>query len=802
MRRFAWLPAYGCLTWGVMAWSACAASPQAAEQASGISFAIPAQSLATALIAFGKQANVQVLTAGQAVDGQRAHAVHGNLAPEAALARLLEGTNMGFAFVDARTVVVKPRATAAVQTSKPPSAPMAPVATLLPPIQAIGLVGRDAEFMADVSSGPERTVADPIDVPQSVSIVTQSLLQSEQVQTIAEAIRNVAGAQYVEGSSGLPIFAVRGFITGNGMTDGMPNNVLGVGDYPPMIGVERVEVLKGPQAILGDVSAYNNFGGLIDVVLKKPQSDPVHRLMFSFGEHGEKQLGLDLAGPLNDSKSLTYRLIVNGDMADRTPQGMRGQRNRYVAPSIGWSTPDTTFITGASWMMNHMPIPDHVILLGDTVGSASPWGLLLDNPNDHTSVETRRLFYMLEHRFNDMWSFRSRAQYVREAIDLQDWPLSDIQPFGDTAAVAEQYRSSDAYYTLQNDVTAAFGHGWLQHAVVLGFDYSRVQVGNGVDAFSNGGAGMAYNIFADGPLPAPTSALAPDDFATGHFSGQGWTTDSGIFVQDQMSLGTRWQVLLAWRRTSYELETTHPDGTAWDLRKSRWVPNFGVVYKLAPEMALYANTSNGFQPDTYLGKDGRPLPPSLSRQLEAGAKFDLFQDRARLTVAAYRIMLDHSSDLVSLQPPYYIVNGPGQSNQGFEIEFNGQLAPGLHLSSAYTRASVHNNDGTPATGQSRQQFNLWASYSLQSGALRGFGIAGGMLARSRSLGQMSDGSAYINIPGQADVAMNVFYRTPRWSVTLGVKNLLARKLYAPTFDETFVPLDEHRAYVLSGVVDF
>jgi iron complex outermembrane receptor protein len=50
--------------------------------------------------------------------------------------------------------------------------------------------------------------------------------------------------------------------------------------------------------------------------------------------------------------------------------------------------------------------------------------------------------------------------------------------------------------------------------------------------------------------------------------------------------------------------------------------------------------------------------------------------------------------------------------------------------------------------------------------------------------------------------MNVFYRTPRWSITLGVKNLLARKLYAPTFDETFVPLNDHRAYMLSGAVDF
>ncbi|GGA25591.1 TonB-dependent siderophore receptor [Dyella nitratireducens] len=764
-------------------------------------FEIPAQSLATALIAFGKQANVQVLTAGKTVDALRSHEVIGSLTPEAALARLLDGTNMRFDFVDARTVVVKPRADASVQPSKRPSADES-TTVLLPPIQAIGLVGRDAGFMADVTSGPGRMLADPLDVPESVSVVTQSLLQSEQVLTIADAIRNVAGAQYVDGTSGLPVFDVRGFIAGNGMTDGMPNNVLGIGDYPPMIALERVEVLKGPQAVLGDTSAYNNFGGLIDVVLKKPQSDPVRHLSWSIGEHGEKQLGLDLAGPLNASKSLTYRLVLNGDVADRTPQGMRGQRNRYVAPSVGWSTPDTTFIAGMSWMMNHVPIPDHVVLLGDTVQSASPPGILLDNPNDHSSVETRRLFYLLEHRFNDTWTFRSRAQYVRETMDLQNWQVSGMDFSGDVGAVGQQYRASDAYYTLQNDLVAAFGHGWMQHTAMLGVDYSRIQIGSGLDAFSNGGAGIAYNIFTSGPLQTPASQLSSSDYLNGYIPGTPWTTESGVFLQDQINFGSQFEVLLAVRRTSYQLDTTHADGTPWNLHKVHWVPNFGLVYKLTPDMSLYANTSNGFQPDVDLGKNNAPLPPSLSRQLEAGAKFDLFQHRARLTVAAYRIMLDHSNDLISLQPPYYIVSGPGQSNQGIEIEFNGQLAPGLNLSTAYTRASVHNNDGSAATGQSQQRFNLWTSYAFQHGWLRGFGMAGGVLARSRSIGEMSDDSAYIQISGQARVDMNVFYRAQRWSVTLGVRNVLARNLYSPTFNETFVPLDDHRTFLFSGAVDF
>jgi iron complex outermembrane recepter protein len=800
MSRIAWLPAYGCLTWLCAAASAGVAPSHAAEQPATVRFSIPAQPLPTALIAFGKQANVQVLTAGRTIDALRSADVSGAFTVEAALARLLQGTGASYTFVDARTVVIKPRAaeTTAAEKARPSSHPV-PVATLLPPIQAIGLVGRDVGFMADVSSGPTRTLADPIDVPQSVGIVTQSLLQSQQLQTVADAVQNISGAQYVDGSSGLPIFEVRGFFTGNGMTDGLPNNILGIGDSPPLIGVERVEVLKGPQAILGDTSVYNNFGGLIDVVLKKPQAEPVREFTFSIGDHGEKQAGLDLAGPLSANHAWSYRLILNGDVADATVQGMRGQRNRYVAPSIGWTTPDTTFIGGVSWMMNHMPIPDHVILLDDTLSSASPPGILLDNPDDHTAVETRRLFYLFSHRFNDVLTFRSRAQYVRESIDLKDWLIGDIQPAGDTTATAEHYRSSDAYYVMQNDVTATFGRGWLQHSMVFGFDYSRVQVGSSDDAL---GDGIPYNIFTGGTLPPPVSALVPGDYAGGYSPGSPWVADSGIFLQDRISLGSRWDVLMAARRAAYELQTNYPDGTPWNQHRVKWVPSFGVVYKLAPNTSIYANTSNGFQPDTLLGKNNHPLPPSLSRQIELGAKFDLFQDRARLTVAAYRIMLDHSTDLISLQPPYYVMSGPGQSNKGIEVEFNGEVVPGMDLSAAYTYAVIRNNDGTPATSASRQRFNVWASYTFQHGALRGFGMAGGVLARSRSLTQTSDFSSYIRIPGQADASANIFYRAQRWSITLGVKNLFDRQLYGTYFDETFVPLRYRRTYRLSGAVDF
>jgi len=802
MSRFAWLPAYGCLTWVFAVCGAGLAPACAAEQPVGMRFAIPAQPLSTALIAFGKQANVQVLTAGQTVDALRSHAVSGTFATEAALRQLLEGTGVTYAFADARTVVIK-APNVSTPASKRASNAGTVTATLLSPIQAIGLVGKDEGFMADVSNGPARTVADPLDVPQSVGIVTQGLLQSQQAQTIGEAIQNIAGAQYVDGSGGLPVFDIRGFPTGNGMTDGMPNNILGIGDFPPMMGIERIEVLKGPEAILGDTSAYNNFGGLIDVVLKKPQPAPIHQISFSIGEHGEKQLGLDLAGALNSSQSLSYRLVVNGDYSDRTPQGMHGRRNRYVAPSIGWTTSHTTFIAGVSWMMNHTPIPDHTILLDGTTSSSSPFGLLLDNPNDHTSIETRRLYYMLEHRFNHIFSFRSRAQYVRESLNAQYWVLDGNEPSGDTTATATVYRTSDAYYVLQNDVTASFGNSWMQHAVVLGFDYSRILPGSEYYAGNNGGNGMPYNIFTSGPLLPAASALSPSDYAAGYYPGESWTTETGLFLQDQISLGTHWDVLMAWRRTGYETQVYDVDGNLlFTQHRVQWIPNYGIVYKLTPGISIYANTSNGFQPDTGVGKNNRPLQPALSRQIELGTKFDLFDNHARLTFAAYRILLNSSAYLYSLQPPYYYLPGPGQSNKGLEVEFNGQIMPGWDLSAAFTNAVIHNNDGSSSLGASRQRFNLWTSYTFQNGWMRGFGVGAGVLARSRSLGLLLDQSAYINIPGQASVSANVFYRASHWTMTFGVKNLLDRTLFGPQLDETFVPFRNHRSYLLSGTYNF
>ncbi|MBD8879680.1 TonB-dependent receptor [Rhodanobacter sp. 7MK24] len=782
-----------------MAALAAVAVPCQAVAADTLHFAIPPQALSTALIAFGRQANMQVLTAGGSVDALHSRGVNADCTAAAALDRLLQGTGLAYSFVDAGTVVVKPLPAGATAATAPAARPDV---RQLSPVISTGLVDQGS-YLVDVTSGATRTGTDLLELPASVSEVSPDLLDSQQARGVADAVRNVAGVQSLDGSDALPVFLMRDFQVGNGMIDGLPNSIVSYGDFPPLIGIERVEVLKGPQAIIGDDSVSNNFGGLINLVMKQPTDTPVHRLDFALGQYGDSELGVDLGGPLGKSGEWTYRLVASAEYADRTRQGRRGQRNGYLAPSIGWRDASNKLVLSVERIVRREPIPDYAVMLGGSLSSETPPGLMIGSPDDHSLFRTTRLSYIFEHRFDDVWTFRSRGQYVHQDSSVQEWIVSGFSPNGDSFPMAERYSYGDAFYTVQNDFVGRFDGDTVSHVVVAGFDYSRALSGS-VDDVLGLLPQYTYNLYAGPPLPSVPTVTGPGNVnnVDAHAPADPWSIDHALFLQDQLALGEHWNVLLALRRATYEISAQDTNGNLLTEHKSQWVPNAGLVYKLTPLLSLYASATSGFQADEVLDKNGQPLLPSRSRQVEAGAKLMLFDQRAMFTVAAYRIMLDHSNYLSSPRPPYYGIPGPGQTNRGVELEFNGRLAPGLDLSAAYSNTLVTNHDGSLPTGSPRQHGNLWASYRLHSGLLRGWGVAGGVLARSASRGQLSDGSAYFAIPGQARVDANVSWQGQLWNVTLGVRNLLDRNLHDVDFDETFVPLHRGRSVLLSGSRDF
>ena len=789
----------------------------AGEAGSLQAFAIAPQPMATALLAWGKQANVQVLTASGAISNWRSAGASGLLTPDAALDELLEGTDLERESYDAHTVVVRQKQQAGNAVPAPPD-PLAAFdphsVTPLATVDVRGILADDG-FKADTTRTATRTEANLADVPQSISVVTREVIASQQAVSIGDVARYVAGVQYVDGYGGSPLFLIRGFDAGNGMTDGMPNGIARTDDLPPLIGIERVEVLRGPEAILGDASQNNNFGGSINVVMKRPQAETVRTLTWSAGEYDGARVGLDLGGKASSDGAWTYRLVAAGQAAERTPQGNGHGKGAYLAPSFAWQGADTRVMGGLEYVDNRVPGPEHTVLLGASVSTASPYRDLPDTPDEYSTYRTTRAVFEFDHDFSNDWSFHSQGQYVRQRSDGRNWSYTAGNYGGFLIPVARTFRYKGSYWTWQNDLRTSFSHGDTSHTLLLGFDVARTHAGD-----SGGGSTVetlestevdrgaqivttpiAFNLATGTRMSGKFNSLVAPVTTVQNLGGS-WQTNAGLYLQDQIAIGERWNVLAAVRRTTYQLDTHWEDGLPRRQRKSRWVPKLGVVYKLAPTVSLYADTAVGFQPDPLLGKDGQPLPAVTSRQVEVGGKFDLFDQRARLTAALYRIHVDHSIDLVSPEPPYFATPGPGQTNRGLELEFSGNIAPGFDVLASLTEARIRNQDDTRPTGTPKHQAAVWASYRFGEGGVRPWGVAAGILARSRSLGRTSSDGQYFGIPGQASVETNLTRYGERWRVTLGVKNVFARTLYAVNFDDTFVPIRQGRTVLLTGSYDF
>ncbi|WP_036138477.1 TonB-dependent siderophore receptor [Luteibacter sp. 9135] len=798
-------------------------APAGASAGATLPFAIAPQPLTTALLAWGRQANVQVLTASGSIASWRSAGAQGMLTPDAALDQLLRGTDLERESYDASTVVVRQRQQAGNATPAPadPAVAFDPGAVVpLATVDVQGLV-QDVGFKADTTRSATRNDAHLMDVPQSISVVTRDAIASQQAVGIGDVARYVAGVQYVDGYGGAPLFLIRGFDAGHGMTDGMPNGIARTEDLPPLIGIERVEVLRGPEAILGDASRNNNFGGSINVVMKRPQAEPVRTLTYSAGRYDGGRLGVDLAGTASTDGSVTYRVVAAGQRGQTTPRGDGGGRGAYLAPSLAWADERTRVMGGVEFVDNRVPGPEHTVLLGPSLSAASPYRSVPGTPGDTSTYRTGRAVFELDHAFDD-WTLHSQGQYVRQRSNGNSWSYVSSE-FGTRDAVlspvARTFRYTGTYWTWQNDLTRRFGQGDVTHTVLLGFDLARTHAGDGgsgsttqTDGSDSETVGdreafvatrpLAYDLRTGTAFSARFNALLAPVSTTVQTLGGSWQTNAGAYLQDQIVIGDRWNVLAALRRTTYRLETHWTDGSPRTLRKARWIPKLGVVYKLSPEVALYADSSTGFQPDPLLGKDGQPLPVATSRQLEAGGKFELFDHRARLTAAVYRIRVDHSVDLVSPEAPFFATPGPGQTNRGVELELSGRIADGLDVIASVTEARIHNNDDTRPTGSPRHQAAVWSSYRFGKGDIKPWGVAAGILARSRSIGRTSNDGQYFGIPGQASVEANVSRYGEHWQLTLGVKNLFARTLYAVNFDETFVPIRQGRVVLLTGSYDF
>ncbi|NEQ34605.1 MAG: TonB-dependent receptor, partial [Leptolyngbya sp. SIO4C5] len=249
------------------------------------------------------------------------------------------------------------------------------------------------------------------DIPQSIQVIPQAVLEDQEVIRLNDALRNVSGVVSSSLDQRGQDFIVRGFSGSTVLRDGV-RLTPGGGNFgfQELSNIESIEVLKGPASVL-----YGNAepGGTINIVTKQPLSEPFYEVGLRVGNRTLIEPSLDLTGPLTADGSLSYRLNALARREDYYRNFDTPVSRTFIAPIVRWNISDRTDLTvSLEYDDSRRPADFGLPAIGDRVADV-PFDRITGEPGDDARNETLRVGYDFEHRFSDNWRIRNTFSYYR-----------------------------------------------------------------------------------------------------------------------------------------------------------------------------------------------------------------------------------------------------------------------------------------------------------------------------------------------------------------------------------------------------
>lgn len=621
------------------------------------------------------------------------------------------------------------------------------------------------------------------ETPQSVVVVTPELLRDQGVTSIAEALENVSGAQ---GAVRLQTPAyestiLRGFqaeIFRDGMT-----GYLNTGDPNAMAGVERIEVLKGPNAILYGGGTGTPLGGVVNIVTKKPQDADFTTLGLNYGSHGFVEPSFDINRRLTADGRVLFRM--NGSYVRSGAQVDVIETSRYsFSPSLTFGHGTDTRLTiegyASKWQQQeYQALPAWGTVAGDFRLSRD---LYIGDPDiPDSATRTRKLTLTLDHDFNQDWSSKTQLRYGRNDVDqITQIIISNTPDAGPRAwnLYNSYVPGKQTEFSLSSTVEGRLTAGGLDHRLLFGADYARIDDWSlmYMDMMPVGSVDLTDP--ADWPDWTMPEGLAMTD-------GDATYKTAGAFVQVQSSVG-RLHLLGGLRLAYLGIDSVSINyGRTDKLSKTRLLPRIGAVYDLTDQLSAFASYSRGMKANAFTFYSGSPKPEHSS-QAEIGLKFDSDNGLSG-SLAVFRIERENVPVTDPADPFMLTSIAEGQQrSQGFEADLVWQPSGPWRLVAnyAYTDAELTADipNGAPAgsalAGVPRHSGGLWLDYDRRDDAGEGWRAGAGLHAVS---------SAYVDqmnlyeTAGYATIDASASYSRDGLSVGLYVKNLADRDHFVPYY---------------------
>lgn len=675
------------------------------------------------------------------------------------------------------------------------------------------------------TEGATRTFTPIEEIPQSISVITRRLIDDQQVNTIAEALRNVSGV-VINNDRLTPAFdntRIRGF-SAEQTIDGF-TQYYNPGDRDSTVNIAHIEVLKGTNGLLYGGGSGSPVGGLIHIVTKRPQRDPALVVGGKLGPDNYQQIYVDLNRPLTDNA--LFR--VTGEYTRSNSEIDVLDMQRYnINPTLLFTLNSRTDLTlnlrSSRWrQQDYQGLPATGTVRGDV--ALDPYQFLgpSDIPDSHSGFDSLGL--RLDHYLDETWTLNLQTRFARSEFEEKvqtivgsgfdfgaDRPL--IEPPALAVALGRgqlPYGLFDGHlYQEQNErslVANAVGvhhRGRLEHTVLLGLDYSRYDDDGFINAGAPGGGVIPIIDLAD-PVFFPFVEPGP-----GRIDNLVRNTVYGFYGQLQTSIDDRWHLLFGARYGVVEIDYQSP-GNRQITRRRRWIPRVGAVYDLTDSLSVFGGYSEGMRGQPFALFVTAP-EPEYSSQREIGLKFNL---AARLSGQLAYFEIERENVSVPTPDPqgdggFGSVPEGEQFSRGYEFEAVWQpgFLAGFSVLGSYSRLSTGFRDDLFAFASSsdelpgvpRNSGRLWFNYDFQDMGPNQLRVGAGVYAQDAT--RISLRNPFL-VDAYYTVDMSAGYETPHWGLGLAVKNLTDRFYYERLnyFGGRTAPARE-RAVYLSGEYRF
>ena len=651
------------------------------------------------------------------------------------------------------------------------------------PIEEVVVEGR---YLSIDKLNSVKTPTPILDVPQSLSIVSGAQIEEQAFRNIGDVLRYTPGLSISQGEGHRDAIIIRGIqTTADFFIDGVRDDVQ---YYRPLYNLEQVEVLRGSNALL---FGRGGGGGVINRVTKHPELDEqfgsINGGVDSFGAYS-------VAGDVNFAVSDRVAVRLNGYY-----QELENHRDFYEGESYGLNptvsvefSPITRGVFSYEYLDDDRVVDRGVPSVNVDGGPDVP----LENFEDTffgsrdenvTTLEAHIFRARLEHDFSDSLRGNLTAQFADYDKAYQNlFPSEEVAFVNGTIPAVELdgYRDTTERenFIVQGNLIGEFETGAIGHTLLFGFEYGDQETKNArVDnVFAINNDDQFFVPFSD-PL------IIPDfGFTNPARDRESEVTFTSIYLQDQLDLTDQFKVVLGLRWDEFDIDVfdiiEENDGDAQGGNFSRVdqevTPRFGVIYKPAENVSLYASYSETFLPrsgDQFLtlNLDTESTRPQFFENREIGLKWDIRPDLS-LTTSIFELERE-SFTSVDPEDQGQVIVIAGSVTEGFEIQLAGNLTDYWAITTGYAyldgEVEGGSSDGNVTRQTPENMFSIWNNFRITDKLSLAIGAT-----YQDDFFVREDNS--VEVPSFTRVDAGVFYDiSETMSVQLNIENLLDEEYF-------------------------